>query len=100
MLEKKQPHVNVAGLSNGMKALLLDTTLTTRMAAAFPELEKIVQQLQRDVMTSERDREDGWAQIVGIDKILKVLQYFQMEGHEDLRREKESTLQEEKGGKA
>lgn len=86
--EKEELHCAVQA-SNGLKNLLMDTDITTAIAAAYPAVEKVMLQIQRDVSALNDD--DLLVQVAkGLRRIDETLLLFWKEGQEDLAKERDS----------
>ena len=82
---KEQIHINVEA-SNGLKALLLDSDITTTIAKAYDSVERVFLQVQRDL--AEKLDDDTTLQILkGLAKLDNTLKLFKAEGEQDIRNE-------------
>lgn len=84
--DKKALHLSVSA-SNEMKALLLDTSITTSIAKSYPDWEKIAAQVQRDISV-KGDDEETLQVIKGLKRIFETALLFKTEGEHDIKAEK------------
>ena len=85
MESKTSTHISV-DCSNGLKALLLNPKTTIAVAAAYPQIEQIFFQVQRD-LAIKNDDELTLQVTKGLGHIDNILKLFQAEGGLDLKAE-------------
>lgn len=86
MAIKDKIRINVDA-SNGLKALLMDSDITITVAKAYPAVERVFLQLQRD-LTEKLDDETTLQVLKGLSKLDNTLKLFRAEGNLDLEAEK------------
>lgn len=79
---KKRLHVNTS-CSNELKALLLQPQVTKDIAQCYASVEKVLLQVQRDIISNGND-EEILQVIKGLKSIDNVLKLFATEGAHDL----------------
>ena len=83
---KDRVRINCAA-SNGLKSLLMDRDITTSVAGAYPDVKRVMLQLQVD-LTEIGDDELTLQVIKGIRYIDEVLMLFTAEGKADITAER------------
>jgi len=86
MIDKKATAVRVKG-SNGIKELLRTKGITTAISGAKTPIEFVLLQIQRDIVDSCDNHEDGWAMVKAIDVVKDTLLLFAVTGQKDLENE-------------